>query len=222
MTDARALFTGISHDYDRPASLLSFFQYRRWHRALVAQLGLKPDATVLDVATGTGLIARDIQETYHADVVGMDLTPAMLARSGLRYRVAADARAIPVPDATFDAVTFSYLFRYVDDVAATLGELVRVLKPGGVLGSVEFGVPPSPPLRALWKLYSLRMMPLLAKPFGKGWPEVGAFLGKSIVEWDAAWPLSKQLRVWDHAGIDVTRVLPRSFGAGVVLVGRKR
>lgn len=222
MADARALFSGIAHDYDRPASLLSFFQYRRWHRRLVSRLDLEPNSIALDVATGTGLIAEDVERAYGARVTGVDLTPAMLARATLDRKAAADARALPFDDATFDAVTFSYLLRYVDDVAATLGELTRVLKKDGALASVEFGVPRSAVLRALWKLYTLRVMPLLSKPFGHGWPEVGAFLGGSIVEWDRAWPLAKQLNAWDHAGIDVTHVKRMSFGAGVVIVGRKR
>ena len=222
MVDARALFTGIAHDYDRPASLLSFFQYRRWHRALVELLDLTGDDLVLDVATGTGLIARDIEAKCRARVIGVDLTPAMLVRSGLDRKAASDARALPFPDATFDAVTFSYLLRYVDDVPGALLELTRVLKKGGALASVEFGVPRSAVLASLWKLYSLRVMPLLARPFKGGWATVGRFLGGSIVQWDLAWPLEKQLRAWDDAGIDVTRVERMSFGAGIVIVGRKR
>src|SRR5262249_11105908 len=111
---------------------------------------------VLDVATGTGLVAAQLLAHGHR-VTGLDQSRDMLAearrRFGDRVRlVEASATAIPFPDASFDHLTFTYLLRYVDDPAATLAELARVVRPGGTISSLEFGVPEGIWL-PLWNLY---------------------------------------------------------------------
>lgn len=224
VTDARALFTGIAPRYELPASLLSFGQYRRWRRFFAAQTGTAPGDLILDIATGTGLTARALRTATRARVVGVDLTPAMLARAGdgdLAY-AAADARALPFPDERFDAVTFSYLLRYVDDVDATLREATRVLKRGGMLVSMEFGMPQRAWARLLWRVYTSVVMPAIARIFGRAWREVGTFLGPNIAAWARAWPAQRQAQAWGNAGVDVLRIRRLSFGACVVMAGRKR
>ena len=149
---ALELFSGLPDRYDRMGAVLSFGQDPRWRCALVASVEASPDDRVLDVATGTGLVAEAVVRRYGCSVVGLDQSEAMLA--GARHRVAArpalgrrvelvhaEAEELPFEDASFDAVTFTYLLRYVDDPAATMRELARVLKPGGRMASLEFGVP---------------------------------------------------------------------------------
>lgn len=219
MPDARALFGGIAPAYDIPAEVLSFGRYRAWRRALVRAMALEPGALVLDVATGTGLIARALERRHRCRVVGVDLTEGML-RAGGRARVAcADARALPFGDATFDGLTFSYLFRYVPDPVAALRELARVVRPGGRIGSVEFGVPRGAIARAGWRAYAHGAFPALARAFGRGWREVGAFLPDSIDAWAATWPPDRQARAWEDAGIGEVTVRTRTLGAGVVVTG---
>src|SRR5687768_18000870 len=91
--------------------------------------------------------------------------------------VNARAERLPFADATFDHVTFTYLLRYVDDPAATISELSRVLKPGGRLAALEFGVPSSPPAFWLWRVYTRVVMPIGGRPFPRQWREVTACLG---------------------------------------------
>lgn len=219
---ARTLFDGIADAYGGPAELLSFGQYGRWRRALVRSLGLRPADEVLDVATGTGLIARDITRRYGCRVVGTDQSESMLRSASGRLIVCGDANSLPFSDARFDAVVFSYLLRYVGDPASTLTELARVLKPGGVLASVEFGVPSWSPARTGWHAWARGGFPVAARAFGDGWHEVGGFLPGSIVEWARTWPPERQARAWSEAGIDDVRIKRMTFGTGVLMRGRKR
>lgn len=179
-------------------------------------------ALVLDVACGTGLVARDVARRWSARVVGADLTPAMLARARSRGIAVACAGAerLPFGDAEFDAVTFSYLLRYVDDPPATLRELVRVLRPGGRMASIEFGVPPRGAARALWRLYALRIFPVLALAV-PGWREVGRFLGPSIASFAERAPAPMQESWWREAGMGDVGTRALSLGGGVIMWGTR-
>lgn len=218
---APSLFSPIASDYSRPADVLSVGQYARWRRALVAGLDLEPGARVLDVATGTGLIADLLSDAGYA-VTGVDLTEAMLRESRTEVRACADANSLPFAEGAFDGVTFSYLFRYVADPEATMRELTRALRKGGVLASVEFGVPRAPVARAGWRLYARGVMPTLSRAFGPAWHEVGAFLPPNIEAWARAWPVARQVQMWNDAGMTDVRVREMTLGTGVVMWGRKR
>ena len=140
---ARAVFTGLPARYDRLAYLLSFGQDRRWRRAVTDHAATVTPRLTLDVATGPAGVALAVAARTGADVVGVDLNEPMLRaglpnvrREGRRGRVrlaAGRADQLPFADATFDAVTFSYLLRYVDDPAATIAEMARCLRPGGTM-----------------------------------------------------------------------------------------
>src|SRR6185312_7336937 len=134
----------LGGDYDRVGAVLSFGQDPRWRRAMVARVP-NDGGSVLDVATGTGLVAAQLLARGHR-VTGLDQSPEMLAAARRRFDghvplVEASATEIPFPDASFDHLTFTYLLRYVDDPAATLAELARVVRPGGTVASLEFCVP---------------------------------------------------------------------------------
>jgi demethylmenaquinone methyltransferase/2-methoxy-6-polyprenyl-1,4-benzoquinol methylase len=222
---ARRLFAGIAGVYDAPAGAFSFWQYPRWRHALVRQLRLSLDDLVLDAATGTGAIARDIARRYGSRVLALDQVPQMLAEArsrGVRRLVGGQAERLPFPDESFDAVVFSYLLRYVEDPAATLRELARALRPGGTIGSVEFGVPRGRIRRLLWSTYAFGVFPYLARLVSPGWRDVGAFLPGSIVAWSERMPPARLAELWRAAGIENVRWKEPSLGAGVVMWGRKR
>ena len=155
---ARDLFDGLPSRYDLLAEVLSFGQNRRWRTAMVDVVAAMapPARRVLDVATGTAGVAVMLTERTGADVTGLDLTEPMLrrgqdriARHGKADRiglVAGRAEQLPFADNAFDALTFTYLMRYVADPQATIRELARVVRPGGWVASLEFAVPP----RRLW------------------------------------------------------------------------
>ncbi len=180
---------------------------------------------MLDVATGTGLVAAEL-ERRRFRVTGLDQSPDMLAVARERFGdrvelVQASATEVPFADATFDHLTVTYLLRYVDDPEATLAELARVVRPGGVVASLEFGVPGGP-ARPLWELYVGIGLPLAGRVLANGWGEVGAFLGGSIREFWERNPLDRQLEWWHAAGLDEVEVRRLSLGGGVVIWGSKR
>jgi demethylmenaquinone methyltransferase/2-methoxy-6-polyprenyl-1,4-benzoquinol methylase len=205
-------------------AVLSFGQDPRWRRALVTAVDPRPGQRLLDVATGTGMVAAALLDRG-ATVVGLDQSEDMLgvARERLGDRatlVRGEAERLPFADGEFDALTFTYLLRYVDDRAATMRELVRVVKPGGRIGMVEFGVPRSPVLRALWRVHTRVGLPLLGRLVSPAWFEVGRFLGPSIEELHAREPDLPAL--WRSSGIDEVRERRMSFGAGLVMSGVRR
>jgi demethylmenaquinone methyltransferase / 2-methoxy-6-polyprenyl-1,4-benzoquinol methylase len=222
---ARRLFAGIAPEYDRMGSVLSFGQEPRWRRFLVSKVNAIPGSWVLDVATGTGLVARELARK-NVRVVGLDQSPDMVSRGleavrerGLDGRVRfalGQAQALPFGDGAFDAVTFTYLLRYVDDPAATVAELVRVLRPGGVMASLEFHVPPEPWARAGWLAYTKTAMPLVGWTASSEWYRTGRFLGRSITEFVERYPLPVQVRWWQEAGMRRVRTKLLTNGAAVV------
>jgi len=223
---ARALFAPLGPTYDRYARLLSFGQDPRWRRFLVSRVQARPGETVLDVATGTGAVASELLREKGCAVVGLDQSPEMLAEA--RRRLPADIRlvegeadSLPFPDASFDGLTFTYLFRYVGDPGATLRELARVVRPGGTIAGLEFAVPPSPAARALWRLYVRTGLPLAGRLISPGWREVGAFLGPSIEDFWRRLPLERLLELWAAGGIEDVRYRRLSLGGGIVIWGRR-
>ncbi len=227
---ALVLFSELPSRYDRMGAVMSFGQDPRWRRALVRAVAPRPGERVLDVATGTGMVAFALAES-RCEVVGVDQSEAMLAGARAKLErtpelagrvsfVRGEAERLPFPDAHFDALTFTYLLRYVDDREATLAELTRVVRPGGRIAMLEFGVPESPVLRALWRVHTRLVLPALGRLSSLAWFEVGRFLGPSIEEFHAQEPDLASL--WRRAGIDHVAERRMSFGAGLVMSGVKR
>lgn len=220
--DARELFAPLGPSYDRVGAALSFGQDPRWRRYLVSRLP-RDEGHVLDVATGTGLVAAELAERGFT-VTGLDQSPEMLARARARFGervelVESSADALPFADDSFDHLTVTYLLRYVDDPGATLAELARVVRPGGVVASLEFGVPAGL-ARPAWELYVRVGLPVAGRALRHGWREVGDFLGGSIREFWTRYPLERQLELWSAAGVRDVQVRRLSLGGGVVIWGR--
>jgi demethylmenaquinone methyltransferase/2-methoxy-6-polyprenyl-1,4-benzoquinol methylase len=223
---AQALFAPLGPTYDRYAALLSFGQDPRWRRFLVSRVRVGPEAQALDVATGTGAVAAELIRRTGCTVVGLDQSREMLAEARRRLPagvelVEGDAEHLPFPDESFDALTFTYLMRYVDDPGATLGELTRVVRPGGTVAGLEFGVPPNPIARALWRLYVGIGLPLAGRLISPGWRDVGDFLGPSIEQLWERLPLEQLLGLWRAAGLEDVSYRRLSLGGGIVIWGHK-
>jgi len=200
---------------------------------MVAHLAPSSPPLILDVASGTAGVALQLATRTSSHVVGVDLTRNMLARgqenvaeAAMSERislVAGRAEQLPFPDGTFDALSFTYLLRYVDDPQATLGELARVVKPGGAIASLEFLLPPSRFWRFWWWLYTRIALPLGGWiTGGREWFRVGRFLGPNISQHYRKYPLSWTEEAWRKAGFENVGVRVMSLGGGLVMWGTRR
>jgi demethylmenaquinone methyltransferase/2-methoxy-6-polyprenyl-1,4-benzoquinol methylase len=133
-----------------------------------------------------------------------------------------EAESLPFADASFDALTFTYLLRYVEDPRATMRELARVVRPGARVASLEFGVPPWAPARAAWRFYTAVGLPALGGLESREWAQVGRFLGPSIRGFYERHPLERIVGYWREAGLEDVRVRRMSLGGGVVMWASKR
>jgi len=224
-TRALELFAPLGPTYERYARLLSLGQDPRWRRFLVSRIDAGPDDEVLDVATGTGAVARELLRQKGCAVVGVDQSPEMLAVAHEHLPatvklVEASAEHLPFEDASFSALTVTYLLRYVDDPGATLAELGRVVRPGGTVASLEFAVPAGL-WRPLWRAYVGVALPTAGRIVSPGWLEVGRFLGGSIRDFWRRYPLEHQLELWRAAGMEDVQYRRLSLGGGIVIWGRR-
>jgi len=227
---ARELFAPLGPTYDRYARLLSFGQDPRWRSFLVSRI--PPEARrVLDVASGTAAVAIElVRADRERTIVGVDQSPEMLAagrervaHAGLSERIdlrEARAEDLPFADGEFDAVTFTYLLRYVDDVPATLRELARVVRPGGTVAMLEFGLPRGV-WRPLWELYVRVGLPAAGAVASPSWGGVGRFLGPSIRAFWREWPEPRLVAAWRDAGLAEVEARCLSLGGGIVVWGRR-
>jgi demethylmenaquinone methyltransferase/2-methoxy-6-polyprenyl-1,4-benzoquinol methylase len=225
----RRLFSPVASDYVSRAQLLSFLQYRRWHRVLLSLLELPPGARVLDVASGTGALAFDLLKRPGLEVVAADITRPMLLQAQLRasregprpHLVQCTAEAAPFADSAFDAIVFAYLLRYVADLPHTLKGLVSLLRPGGVLASLDFAIPRGIAY-PLWRLYTDHLLPRAGTVFSPAWRRIGSFLGPSIRDFYDRWPEDRLLQAWHDSGLADVQARRLSFGGALVMWGTLR
>jgi demethylmenaquinone methyltransferase / 2-methoxy-6-polyprenyl-1,4-benzoquinol methylase len=227
---ARELFAPLGPTYDRYARLLSFGQDPRWRSFLVSRI--PTGATrVLDVASGTAAVSIELaRRAQTREVVGVDQSAEMLAAGRARVRAAGlgeridlregRAESLPFDDAEFDALTFTYLLRYVDDPAATMRELARVVRPGGTVAMLEFGVPRGV-WRPLWEVYVRVGLPGAGALVSPAWRDVGSFLGPSIRGFYELYPVGRLLELWREAGLDDVQARRLSLGGGLVVWGTR-
>ena len=190
------------------------------------------DGVILDVASGTAGVALRLEARGGVRVVGVDLTEEMLrqgrrrvaaaGREGRIGLVAGRAEQLPFPDAHFDALTFTYLLRYVHDPQATLAELARVLRPGGTMASLEFCAPTGVVWRPAWWAYTRLLLPAGGLALGgREWYRVGRFLGPNISAHYRRYPVSWTVQSWQKAGFTGVGVRVMSLGGGLVMWGKR-
>jgi demethylmenaquinone methyltransferase/2-methoxy-6-polyprenyl-1,4-benzoquinol methylase len=223
------MFDGISGRYDLLNRLLSMGIDIRWRRVALRMLRERGiPGRVLDVATGTAdlalALAADLPE---AEVIGVDLSEGMLGvgrqkveRNGLRSRVRleqADAENLPFEDGAFDAVTVAFGVRNFENLDKGLGELQRVLRPGGHLMVLEFSRPTSPLVKGLMNLYSRSLMPALGGWLSKD-RAAYAYLPASVQVFPEGDAFEERLQ---RAGLQPLRQRRLSMGISSVYIARK-
>ncbi len=228
---AERLFGPIASDYDRWSQILGLGRYLYWRRRLVEWTGAGAASIVLDVATGTGGVAAELARASDCRVVGLDQSRSMLLAARSRqlsaiasakvHLVRATAASLPFADGSFDVVVHTFLLRYASNPIAMLDEMVRVLRPGGVMVGLEFAVPKWP-WRLAWDLYVGLGLPVAGLLAGPGWFSVGRFLKRSIEGFYRLHPLPVQLSWWSDAGIDQVETMTMSLGGAVLIKGVRR
>jgi demethylmenaquinone methyltransferase/2-methoxy-6-polyprenyl-1,4-benzoquinol methylase len=209
------MFDGVARRYDVTNTVLSIGQDRRWRRRTRQCLELEPGQRVLDLAAGTGVSTAELRRSG-ADAIACDFSLGMLraGRANKHRRrvpfVAGDALHLPFADAAFDAATISFGLRNVADVPKALGELSRVVRPGGRLVICEFSRPVWPPFRYVYLKYLMRALPWIARRVASN-PDAYVYLAESI----RVWPPQEDLaRLISDAGW--TDVRFRNLSGGIV------
>jgi len=229
---AQNLFRPLPRRYDFLEELLSFGQNWRWRREMLSHVDGRNPGAILDVATGTAGVALALTRRTGARITGLDITEPMLrrgharvVRAGVADRVqlvVGQAERLPFPDRSFDALTFTYLLRYVHDPAATLRELTRVLKPGAPIASLEFSVPPHWFWRCWWWCYTRGVLPVAGYVTGgREWGRVGRFLGPNISAHYRRYSVAWTIQAWKDAGLVNVDVRSMSVGGGLVMWAEK-
>jgi demethylmenaquinone methyltransferase/2-methoxy-6-polyprenyl-1,4-benzoquinol methylase len=187
----RGVFDSVAGNYDLMNDLMSAGTHRLWKRYFLAQTMLRPGQRALDVAGGTGDIARGLAQQVGREglVVLSDINAQMLARgrdrllnegfAGAVPAVQLDAEKLPFPDRSFHCVTIAFGLRNVTDKSAALAAMGRVLKPGGQLLVLEFSQLAIPALRPLYDAYSFHVLPRLGQLFARD-AESYRYLAESI------------------------------------------
>jgi len=224
----RDMFDAIAPRYDLLNRLLSAGIDRRWRTFAVSQLQVPPDGQVLDIATGTGDVALEIAARTSSSVriIGSDLTQGMLvvgrdkiAETPYRDRIRlvnAPCEALPHPDASFDGVTIAFGIRNVVDRDAGLGEMCRVLKPGGRAVILEFTTPTNPVFRAVYHRYFRHILPLLGGLLSKR--SAYQYLPDSVMEFPDRDTFKQMMR---NAGFAAVEHFDLTGGIAAVYVGTK-
>jgi len=220
-----AMFDPIAPRYDLLNRVISFGLDQGWRRQLVASLGVRGTARVLDLATGTADVAITIAQTHPgATVVGVDPSTGMmdvgrrkLAALGLAGRVTlevGDAQHLPHPDGSFDGVTIAFGIRNVPDRAQALREMRRVTRAGGRVGILELTEPTSGLLAALARVHVHYGVPAIGAILSG--PKQYAYLRRSIAAFPSAEKFSAMMQ---EAGLRIVAVERFGFGAAHLFVG---
>lgn len=222
------VFESIAPKYDRMNTLLSFGMHRYWRKFTMKKMRIKEGSSAIDIACGTCdwtvALANATKEDKH--IVGLDFSQNMLeiGRKKLDQNgfndvklIHGSALDIPFPDNSFDYATIGFALRNVPDLRKTLSEMHRVVKPGGMVVSLELSKPTWPPFRFLYYLYFQRILPLLGKLFANRYEQY-RWLPESLIQF----PDYKQLeQMFYEIGFSKVETYPLTGGIVAVHIGTK-
>jgi demethylmenaquinone methyltransferase/2-methoxy-6-polyprenyl-1,4-benzoquinol methylase len=229
-TKMKGIFDSLARNYDLANTIMSLGMHHYWRRHAVARTGLKPGEKALDLCCGTGMITADLAERVGSSgrITGMDLSGEMMAiarqrldKRGLAERVElvqGDVAELPFPADSFDCVTIGYGLRNVHDPERVLGEIQRVLKPGGITVAIESAKPMLPVFRTAYYAYLKNWVPLMGRVICHNQPAY-RYLYDSIVDFPAPWKIAAIFR---RSGFSDVEYFPLTWGVVAVFTGRKK
>lgn len=223
------IFSSIAHRYDLLNTALSFNRDKYWRRFAVAKSELKPGGSALDVCCGTGMLALELAKVAGMEgrVVGLDFCENMLevaARNIARVPhgrivelVHGNAMDLPFPDNTFDCATIGFALRNVPDMIKVLSEMLRVVKPGGTVVSLELSKPEVPVFKQLYYFYFNHVVPVLGR-LGVGLDGPYSYLPNSL----KSFPHQREIReIFASLGMVEATYYELTGGIVSVHVGKK-
>jgi len=227
----RSLFSNVPLEYDILLSLLSFGQDKRWRAFVVNQARPRSNERILDVATGTGLLAADFARIVSGDgsVVGLDLTLSMLKTARWRLQskglgdkvdwVLARAENLPFRDNCFASASISLALRNVSSAQLTFREMTRATDPGGIIISLDFARPPNRIFRIFYYDYLLGLFPFFGRMVSEAWGRTLSYLGRSILKARTGEQIANLLI---EEGLADAVSVPLTAGSVCAVYGKKR
>jgi demethylmenaquinone methyltransferase / 2-methoxy-6-polyprenyl-1,4-benzoquinol methylase len=225
--EVRGMFNRIAYRYDYLNHFLSMGIDKLWRKKLRRRLSKYQPQSILDVATGTGDLAIELARLKPAEIVGVDIAEKMLqigdqkiARKNLQHIIRmqqADSEDLPFANNTFDAATIAYGVRNFETPLKGLQEIHRVLKPGGVIFILEFGMPQRFPVKQAYSFYFNFILPFWGKVFSGSY-ESYKYLPESVRQF----PYGKAfVNLLEQAGFKKATATPISQGITYLYEGVK-
>jgi demethylmenaquinone methyltransferase/2-methoxy-6-polyprenyl-1,4-benzoquinol methylase len=221
------MFDTISKNYDGLNRVISFGIDIKWRKKVVEILKKEQPDSILDIATGTGDLAIALVNTGAKKIIGLDISPGMLAVGKDKVKnknldntiemVVGDSENLVFDDNSFDAVTVSFGVRNFETLETGMAEILRVLKPNGALVILETSVPTKTPYKQGYKFYTKNILPLIGKMFSKDNSAYG-YLSKSASVFPHGENFNNILR--EIGFIDVTNK-PQTFGVASIYIAKK-
>lgn len=221
------MFDTISRNYDGLNRVISFGIDVKWRKRVVELLKKENPESILDIATGTGDLAIALVKTGAKKIVGLDISPGMLAVGKEKVQaknlkdtiemVVGDSENLSFDDNSFDAVTVSFGVRNFETLETGLAEILRVLKPNGCFVVLETSVPTKTPYKQGYRFYTKNILPLVGKIFSKDDSAYG-YLSESASVFPHGENFNNILR--EIGFIEVTNK-PQTFGVASIYIARK-
>ena len=225
-SNVRSLFNNIAPTYDLLNTMLSFGIDKRWRKKAVSELGIDQHSTILDLATGTGELAREALRKYHCTIVGIDPARDMLKRTDLKLSalpgkfspVEAFGEALPLANKKFSHAMISYGIRNVSDRPKVFSEIARILKPGGKFAILEFSDPKN---KLFAKIYRFYFHTLLANIGGlvSGDRDAYTYLPRTVAAFVTPEELAAEC---EKAGFQIQLIKPMMFGITTLIILQKK
>lgn len=222
------VFESIAPKYDLMNDVLSFRRHKAWRKKTMKRMGVRPGDTAIDLCCGTcDWTVSMARESRTGRIVGLDFSRNMLERGSRKVEalglekqielVEGNAMALPYPDNTFDYATIGFALRNVPDLVKVIGEMKRVVKPGGMVVSLELSKPTWQPFKSVYYFYFQRILPFLGRLLAKRYDQY-KWLPESLIHF----PDHKELaRIFREAGLAGVEARPFTGGIAALHLGIK-
>jgi demethylmenaquinone methyltransferase / 2-methoxy-6-polyprenyl-1,4-benzoquinol methylase len=221
------MFNSVSGNYDLLNRIITWGMDKGWRNSVLELIAEKCPVTILDIATGTADMAILLSKTNAKYILAVDISQGMLAianekiqRLNLQGQIHTeiqDAENLAIPDNFFDVATVTYGIRNFENVEKGLAEILRVIKPGGIMVILETSIPDNPLLKFGYLLYTKRIMPKIASLFSKD-KSAYTYLSESAIKFPYGREFAKTL---EKTGFKNVKSIPQMCGISTIYCAEK-